>query len=47
MPLSVESDIATIANKLVVLQGVPAQLMMIVHDEKIQNQTLQITVDEL
>ncbi len=47
MPLSVESDIATIQNKLVVLQGIPAQLMMIVHDEKIQNQTMQITVDEI
>ncbi len=47
VPLSVESDIATIANRLVALQAVPAQLLTIVHDEKIQNQSIQVTVNEI
>jgi hypothetical protein len=46
IPLKVTSDIASIHEKDVTIQPVPAQLLMIVHDEKIQEQTIQMQASD-
>jgi hypothetical protein len=45
--LTIESDIAAVNGQQVVLQPIPFQLLMIVHDEKIQEESIQMTANEV
>jgi hypothetical protein len=44
--LTVRSDIAYINEHEVVLEPIPAQLLMIVHDENIEEQSIQVSVND-
>jgi hypothetical protein len=45
-PLKITSSIASIHDKEVVIEPVPAQLLMIVHDEQIQEQSIQMQAND-
>jgi hypothetical protein len=47
VPLLVESDIASLNGKTVVIEPIPFQLLLMVHDEKIQEESIQITANEI
>jgi hypothetical protein len=46
-PLVIESDIASINGKSVVIEPIPFQLLLIVHDEKIQEESIQMSANEI
>ena len=46
-PLQVKSDIGAISGKLIVIEAVPSQLLMMVHDERIQEQSIQMAGNDL
>jgi hypothetical protein len=45
--LQVKSDIAAIDDKIVVIEPIPSQLLLMVHDEKIQEQSIQMAANDL
>ena len=45
-PLKIQSDIGAIHDKEIILDPVPAQLLMIVHDEQIQEQSIQMSAND-
>lgn len=46
MPLTVSSNISVIKDKLVILEPMPTQLLMIVNDEGIEEQNVQVSVND-
>lgn len=46
-PLFVTSPIASIGGKQVVMSPIPSQLLLLVPDEQIQEQTIQVTVNDI
>lgn len=47
VPLKMESDIASVDGREVVLEPIPFQLLLMVHDEKIQEESVQLTFNEI